>query len=495
MKKKKKKDPLVSKPLDLTYKQIRQSCMKGLMDIGAVILVILLTITLYRLLPLCRDTSRLIRMRLKDHVVEQKRDKQPSSSSSSDDNKEEKEYKNADADNGDDENAKETVVVKIRPPSLRFGFATILQQQIRGFAQDLWLAIRLLLWTLLITVTLVRLFEFISEIADGGRRLGRTRMTLKLAVDIAVRQAAQIGPDFYQIFLLIFAWKTYKFAIATGLLELFATLCPGLPRRGRQLLAICIWEGELFFVDHWTQRFGGLIALLILLLGGRTPKDGTWSTYNRTETTQATLYGACFAVLGICFASFFALFGCVSRKPDSGDSPFKRLNRSDHAPLTIQLPRQCPQCQLRLQYGPLPRDNSRFARSCAFCEKYIATTNCYYCTNTNPIACEPYKKPYCEECANLLVVDSLKKQEEGAPGTVSDAPTILWTFPTDEYIAYDIRITWPNVLAVLGVIFEVGVMMALVFSIFYMQSNFSFSSSFHTPTDSSFHTLMDLSRV
>ncbi|ETO32321.1 hypothetical protein RFI_04796, partial [Reticulomyxa filosa] len=483
--------PFINKSSSLMYKQIRVSFMKAVSDVVAIFLTALLALTVYRILPLLRDSYRLVRvwMRKNRKVI---------------------------VTENMGEGVTEMKVVPLEPPSLRFGLGLILKQQLRGNIRDILYLVRFLFWSLLIIVTLVRLFEFISELADGGRKRGRSRMTLKLAAKIAQDQAQLIWGDFYQIFTLLFAWKTYKFAIASlvfatllpaaGFLELFATSFPKVPRLIRQLLAIFLWyvlcvvlcDCIIYFIKIrcWSDdnyiRFGGLIYLLITMLGSNIPKNGSWSTHADTVTTQTILYSMCFVVLAICFASSLALFGFTARNNDPTNSPFRRQDRTGNAPATVHLPRQCSQCQQRLQYGPLPNDRNRYLSNCAFCEKQI-TSNCHYCVNFT--TCDALKKPYCQDCANLLVLDSAKKQEENAPGAVSETSVVLWGFSNDDYTAHYIRITWPNVLAILGVFLEVGVMIALIFSIFYMQSNFTLSTDFSVPTDSSFHTLMHLSRV
>ncbi|ETN99290.1 hypothetical protein RFI_38191 [Reticulomyxa filosa] len=184
--------------MQLIHKQIRSSFLKGLSDIGALVLFFLLIITVYRLFPLCRDIYRLLRATKREgrKVVVQQDSRNHSI---------------------------QMAVVTIQPPSLRFGLGVILEQQIREFGRDLWITVSLSFWSFLIIVTLVRLFEFITELIHGSRKRGRSRMTLKLAAKIAQDQAQLIWGDFYQIFTLLFAWKTYKFAIAS---LVFATLLP-----------------------------------------------------------------------------------------------------------------------------------------------------------------------------------------------------------------------------------------------------------------------------
>ncbi|ETO28263.1 hypothetical protein RFI_08869 [Reticulomyxa filosa] len=196
---------------------------------------------------------------------------------------------------------------------------------------------------------------------------------------------------------------------------------------------------------------------------------------------------ACTIQMKQIIASFLALFGLVNRS-NAYESPFSRPSRVDNRARKIALLRECPKCERRLLNGTC----MGYRGYCCICRKFIPRGDFHYCNNTT---CERFNRSYCAYCAEHLRVFSAKQQQQREPGAPSTTSVILWSLPTDDYIGYVVRLTGPNVLAILGMVMEVAVMLALLLSIFFVQHRFNLSSTVHAPTDQVFHWLTKLSRV
>merc|ERR1712228_270384 len=133
---------LISKPLSLTYKIIRYSFMKGIGDLVAIVAITLLFATLYRVVPLIRDTFNMYRFKKKY----QKQIKDQS-----------------------DEYEHEYVV----GPSMRFGFKRIVSKHCAAFWNDTSRFLELLCWSFLILISLVRLFDYMERLMSDATKRGK----------------------------------------------------------------------------------------------------------------------------------------------------------------------------------------------------------------------------------------------------------------------------------------------------------------------------------
>lgn len=168
--KKKKKGccGLLSKDLSFTQMQVRYYFLKSFQDLIALLTILLIICTLYRAIPLMRDLYFVLKFKWDFFRLKSNQRKKVG-------------------------------------PSLRFGLKQALALHVNGFVTDLWNVIQLLLFTVLIFGTLVRMFDYILALVDG-RKIGEDRyFSLEIAVKIAKIEAGKIWDDFYTLFTLFFA--------------------------------------------------------------------------------------------------------------------------------------------------------------------------------------------------------------------------------------------------------------------------------------------------
>lgn len=68
---------------------------------------------------------------------------------------------------------------------------------------------------------------------------------------------------------------------------------------------------------------------------------------------------------------------------------------------------------------------------------------------------------------------------------VDSAAAILWSFAKDEYVAHLMRLSWPNLIQIVGVVLDVALMLSALLYVFHLQNTFSIS------TNPSFAALFD----
>eukprot|EP01083_Nonionella_stella_P002456 7096_1 len=336
---------------------------------------------------------------------------------------------------------------------LRFGFKQILLNHAKMIVNDALTLCQFIMYSVLIIITLVRLFEFISELVDGGRKHGKTKMTLRLATHIARGQAAKIGRDLYQLLNLFFMWKSYKFAIASlvfgvllpaaGFIQIFAMICGKCRRKVRQIAAIMLW-------------FGFLVIILII-----------------TTTSQgihvSSLYRLCFVSLAFCCAFFVSLF--VFIKMDKAD--IQRHTRSEYHKIDYNdyyIDKLCNVCNTKCV--TLQNTSTAADIYCTTCSRYLHQNRSYFCSK-----CDTF---WCINCGNV-VLQSIHSVDD-APDrvdTTNSMEQILWSFGSDEFVSSYMRLTWPNVVAVVGVIMDVSMMCSILFYAFYIESTFSITPNYN----------------
>eukprot|EP01084_Bolivina_argentea_P297901 513289_1 len=292
-----------------------------------------------------------------------------------------------------------------------------------------------------------------------------------MAVEIAVYNVSMIWDDISSVFYLLLAWKTYKYAISSlifgaflpsaAFLEMFALLCSCVPRRVRQILSILIWFG-LF-----------VIILYICSIDINNPKINKLIIFS-------------FITLSIIIGFFIALFICVKWRSfnDYKEEIFTRESRI--------ITRVCSTCDNLLN---LLNVNNKI---CLFCERNINTQQIYGCN-----LCDQY---WCDQCINILrkqqdlqqeiVLDEEKKDDENnednpwmendyaiipstnQPEISNTVATILWSYPTDDYLPSYIRFNWMNIIAIFGILFDFFQLISILFYMFYVNKIFDLDNAF-----------------
>eukprot|EP01084_Bolivina_argentea_P293333 504477_1 len=277
---------IFKKSLSLNYKIIHDSIRKGLVDISILlpfiliaiglviyypldfpqiwpmiaVVVIILLLTTHRIIPLIIATYNLSKLR--------------------------KRMKN--------ENPDRVLIVT------RFGFRQILDFQLRELWTEIKLFFLFMLLSLIILITLVRIFEYISTLINYQRIYGK-KLRLRYAVNVAKDECGEIWRNIVDLFNLIFMWKGYKFFISSlifglflpsaGFLEIFAVLiCKNIPRKIRQICSIILWFGLLSVIIYIT------ISL---------------------DTNTTYYYIFCLITVGIVILFYFALFIIGKHDPKS----------------------------------------------------------------------------------------------------------------------------------------------------------------------------------
>ncbi len=87
--------------------------------------------------------------------------------------------------------------------------------------------------------------DYINDLFIGAIKRNKPSLTLSMAVEIAEYNASKIWEDISSVFYLLFAWKTYKYAISAGILGIFLPSAAFLEMFA--LLSILIWFVPLIY--------------------------------------------------------------------------------------------------------------------------------------------------------------------------------------------------------------------------------------------------------
>ena len=344
-----------------------------------------------------------------------------------------------------------------RAVGFRYGMKQIMKQHFGSLFRNLVMWLVLFLCTILIVVTLVKLFDFIKDLGNHARKTGK-RLTLLVALKIAGKNIAEIPSDLWKVFSLFVVWETYTFAVAT---TVFGLLLPAIGFV--EIIKMVCNCGEGTRVLRFTMG----IVLWFGLLTGVFMVSGPGKVENVKE-----IWPFCVVTALVCAGYFIATFGCIRRNEapielDQREHRSKRQHGLEYAYGADRVCKTCGATCSRSKEGEGPglldrnnlEDEQMEEHSCQLCGVYLWKGHDY------SYRCGTCQHVWCIPCGNKVLGKGNRASEPGAQGKEKNMAAVLWTFPNDEFIGKWIRPKWTNIIQFIAVALDWLLMVCYVLTL------------------------------